>query len=348
MVSTYLNKKKYRKFYLFIFTIITIIFGLFSITVGPLDISIKEVFSVISYNFFPDFVSKPTGLVFRTIWFIRIPRVLTAFVVGGCLAISGAVMQPTLRNPMGSPFTLGISSGAGFGAALAIICGKSIGRGSFYIIANAFLFALLTASIIVFLSRKKGAKPEIMILIGISLSHLFSAGTTVMQYFADSWATAEVVFWLVGSLSKGTWTTLKYITPVAFVCIPFLIIRSRDLNIMNTGDDSAKSLGVDVHRVRVEFMVVSSLLTATVICFTGSIGFIGLLAPHITRLIGGGDNRFVVPASGLIGAFILAVADLFAMNIISPVIIPIGIMTSFVGVPLLIYLVVRNKKGLAL
>lgn len=342
-------KKEKTKKSLFILILITLIilFSLFAITIGPLKMSMKDAYQVILHKIFPSLINAPAESIQRTVWFVRVPRLLTGLIAGFSLAVAGAIMQPVLRNPMASSFTLGISQGAGFGAALAIVLGFSIGGGSFYIVANAFLFSLLTSFTILVISRRRGATPEMMILTGIALSHLFTACTTVIQYFGDAWATAEVVFWLVGSLSKGTWGTLQFIFPVVLVCTPYLIIKSWDLNSISAGDDAAKSLGINVQRTRTILMIVSSLVTSTVICFTGTIGFIGLVAPHITRMIFGGDNRFVVPVSGLVGALLLSVSDVVAMNIISPVVLPIGVMTSFMGVPLFIYLIVKGRRSLS-
>ena len=322
-----------------------VVLGMYAVSIGPLDITLKNVFQVIAHKMFPSRFASPGQIMEGAVWFVRIPRLLTGLLVGCSLATAGAVMQPVLRNPMASPFTLGISSGAGFGAALAITMGMSIGKGTYFIVANAFLFALLTSLVIMALAKRKGATPEMMILTGIALSYLFGAATTLMEYFADSWAVSQVVFWMVGSLSKGTWDTLKFIFPVFLVCFPFLIYKSWDLNSIGTGDDTAKSLGVNVVRTRMSLMIVASFLTAATICFTGTIGFVGLVAPHMTRILIGGDNRFVVPVAGLLGAFLLAGSDIVAMNIIAPVVIPIGVMTAFMGVPLFIYLILKMKKG---
>lgn len=337
------NNKK-RIFIIFMIAII-VLFGLFAITVGPLDITILDAYKVIIYKLLPDIIKAPKDSIIGVVWLVRVPRILTAIIVGFALAIAGAVIQPALRNPMASPFTLGLSSGAGFGAALAIILGKSIGFGTYSIIANAFFFSLITSVIILSISRLKGTTPEMMILMGVALSHLFSAGITMLQYFADSLLVAEVLFWMVGSLSKGTWDTLKIITPIIVIGSIFLIIKSKDLNFISAGDDEARSLGVDVEKTRIILLVIASLVISTTICFTGSIGFVGLIAPHITRLIGGGDNNFVVPVSGLVGAFLLLVSDFIAMNIIAPITIPIGVMTSFLGVPIFIYLIIKRKRG---
>ena len=340
------KKFKFKKTLFIIFMIsITILFSLFVITVGPLNISMLDSYKVILYKLLPNFFYPPSDSVIGVVWLVRVPRVLTAIVVGFSLAVAGAVIQPALRNPMASPFTLGLSSGAGFGAALAIILGKSIGFGAYYIIANAFFFSLVTSVIILSVSRVKGTTPEMMLLMGVALSHLFSAGITMLQYFADSLLVTEVLFWMIGSLSKGTWDTLKIMTPIVLIGVVFLIIKSKDLNYISAGEDEAKSLGVDVEKTRIVLLIVASLIISTTICYTGSIGFVGLISPHITRLIGGGDNNFVVPVSGFVGAFLLLVSDFIAMNIMAPIVIPIGVMTSFLGVPLFIYLIIKRKRG---
>ncbi len=321
-----------------------VLLGFFSITLGPLTLSVGEVYATLLGRFFPDYFAAPGELAARAIWYMRLPRLLMALAAGFNLAIAGAVMQPVLRNPLASPFTLGISAGAGFGAALAIIFGKGLGGGAFFVVINAFVFSLLTAMLILGMSRYKGATPGNMVLAGIALSYLFGAGTTVMQYFADSWAVSEVVFWMVGSLGKSTWSSLRFMLPVMLLCIPYLLLKTRDLNVMNTGDEVAASLGANVRRARVLILMAASLLTAVTICFTGTIGFVGLVAPHMARMILGGDNRFVVPAAGLVGALLLSASDLVAMNIIPPTVIPIGIMTAFMGVPLFLYLIMKNRS----
>ncbi|MEA1974645.1 MAG: iron ABC transporter permease [Bacillota bacterium] len=332
---------------IFIVSIIMLIFlfSLFVITIGPLEISVFDTYKVIFNKLLPNWVDSPGESIVSVIWLVRVPRVLTAIIVGFSLAVAGAVIQPVLRNSMASPFTLGLSSGAGFGAALAIILGKSIGFGMYYIIANAFFFSLITSAIILIISRLKEITPEMMILIGIAISHLFSAGITMLQYFADSLLVSEVLFWMVGSLSKGTWETLKIMFPIVFIGVILLIIKSKDLNYISVGEDEAKSLGVDVEKTRIILLTISSLVISTTICFTGSIGFVGLISPHITRLIMGNDNNFVVPVSGLIGALLLLLSDFIAMNLITPIVIPIGVMTSFLGVPMFIYLIIRRKRG---
>ena len=318
--------------------------GFIVITTGPLDITIRETFQVLFHKIFPGTRPAPPEHIIRTVWLLRVPRYLSAILVGFTLAVAGAIMQPVLRNPLASPFTLGISAGAGFGASLVLILDAGIFSGRYSIVLNAFIFAAVSALIIVLISRRKNTSPEIMILTGIAISYFFTSCTTLLQVFAEPWAVTEVVFWLVGSLAKGTWGNLSYMFPVIAVCVPYLIFKSWDLNIIATGDDAAKSMGIAVERTRISLMVVASLVTASVVCFTGTIGFVGLVAPHIARMSIGGDNTYVVPAAGLIGAFLLVFSDLIAVNIVSPIILPIGVVTSFMGVPLFVYLILKGKR----
>jgi iron complex transport system permease protein len=265
--------------------------------------------------------------------------------VGGIgLAIAGAVMQGILKNPLASPFTLGIASAAGFGAALAIVLGAGFVGGEYLIIFNAFIFTLLASLSVYGLAKYKGITPETMILAGIAIMYLFSAMTSFLQYVGQAEQVQEVVFWMMGSLGRSSWDKVWVVTAVIAACFPYLLLKSWDINALGAGDETAKSLGVDVEKTRVICMVLVSLITASVICFTGTIGFIGLVAPHITRMVIGGDHRFLLPASALVGGLLLLAADTVARTIMAPVILPVGIMTSFLGVPFFVYLFMRRKK----
>jgi len=268
-----------------------------------------------------------------------------ALVVGAVLALAGTVMQAILRNPLASPFTIGISSAAGFGAALAIILGVSLTRSAIWVIAgNAFVFAVLDALLIYGLSRRKGATPETMILAGIAFMYLWSGMTSFLQYIGEAHAVQEALFWMFGDLTRATWLKLGVTSLIAAACIPYLVLRAWDLNVLMLGDETAKSLGVDARRVRLTSMLFASLLTAGAVCFIGTIGFVGLVAPHIVRMIIGGDHRFLLPASSLFGAALLLACDTAARTVLAPEILPVGIVTSFMGVPLFLYLILRRRR----
>jgi iron complex transport system permease protein len=289
-------------------------------------------------------IHESTWLADICVWNLRLPRIFLGIVAGFGLGVAGCVMQAVLRNPLASPYTLGISSGAGFGASLAILAGAGIVGGKYLVIGNAFIFALLVSFIILGLSSRKGATPETMILAGIAMMYLFGAMTTILQYFGDADAVKEAVFWMVGDLSRASWSVVTVVSVAIALCTPYLMAKSWDLNVMGAGDETAKSLGVNVKRTRVITMVVSTVMVATIVCFTGTIGFIGLVAPHMTRLAIGGDNRYVLPVSGLLGAVILITADLVARRIIAPIILPVGAVTAFMGAPLFLYLIMRRRR----
>jgi len=342
-------KEEYKKFigrkvfFISFFILLIVLLCGISISLGPLNFSVLEVYATILDKFFPNFFNVPE-LAPRVIWYMRLPRILMAIVAGVGLAIAGAEMQGILRNPLASPFTLGISAGAGLGAALAIIAGVGFIGGGLLLVGNAFLFALIPAFVIVGLARFKRATPETMILAGIAMTYIFSAVSSLLYYFSEAEALKDVVVWLMGSLGRATWSNISIISLVLAVCLPMLIWKSWDLNVMSAGDETAKSLGINVERTRIFVMIVASFLTAVIICFTGMIGFIGLVAPHITRICIGGDNRFVVPASALFGAAFLVGADIIAREVVAPVIIPVGIVTSCVGGPLFLYLIIKKKR----
>ncbi len=333
-----------RKFLLmFIFILGIVVLAGVAATLGSADISVGEVYAAILAKFFPDHF-QTTWFVDTIVWKLRLHRVLMGVVAGMGLAVAGAVMQGILKNPLASPFTLGIASAAGFGASLAIVLGAGFVGGEYLIVGNAFVFTLLASFTVYGLAKYKGITPETMILAGIAIMYLFSAMTSFLQYVGTSEEVQEVVFWMMGSLGRSSWSKVGFITVVLACCMPYLLLKSWDINAMGAGDETATSLGVNVEGVRVICMALVSLITACIICFTGTIGFIGLVAPHMTRMVIGGDHRFLLPASGLMGAILLLGADTIARTILAPVILPVGIMTAFLGVPFFVYLFMRRRK----
>jgi len=342
-------KEEYRQFVSRkVFFLILLILGIVFLsgvaaTLGSADISVLDVYSAILAKFLPGSF-QTTWFADTIVWGLRLHRILMAIVAGMGLAIAGAVMQGILKNPLASPFTLGISSAASFGAALAIILGAGFAGGEWLIIGNAFIFTLLASFIVYGLAKYKGITPETMILAGIAIMYLFSAMTSFLQYVGRSEQVQEVVFWMMGSLGRSSWDRVWIVSAVIVVCFPYLLFRSWDINAINAGDETATSLGVNVERTRIICMMLVSLITASVICFTGTIGFIGLVSPHITRMVIGADHRFLLPSSALAGALLLLGADTIARTVLAPVILPVGIMTAFLGVPFFVYLFLKRKK----
>ena len=289
------------------------------------------------------------------IWNIRLPRVLMAISAGAGLALSGLITQTVLRNPLASPFTLGISSAAAFGAALAIVSGiggimlKTALGGfqitNFYIvIISAFAFSLVATFAILIISKMKGASPAVIVLAGLAILFLFSAATSLIQYFGTTEQVAAIVFWLFGSLSKTTWVSLEIMSLILSIILLISYRWCWKFNALYLGDDIAKSLGVDAKRLRLVGMVMASFLTATAVSFLGVISFICLVSPHIARLALGSDHRYLIPSSCLVGSGILLVADTVSRTLFLPLTLPVGIFTSFLGVPLFIYLIIKRGE----
>lgn len=278
------------------------------------------------------------------VWNDTMPRVLGAIVCGAGLAICGAAMQVVLGNPLAEPYTLGVSSGAVFGACLAIILGFSFsGLGTYGIIGNAFVFALVPCVIIiVMVGALKGLSPVTMILAGTAISYFFSGLTTLMMVRTDDDTLYSSFRWQIGNLADITWDNLWIIAVGVVVMSAFLMLTSRYLNALALGDRSAKSLGVDVTKVRYTILAASSLMVAVILSFTGIIGFIGLLAPHIVRTILGADNRYVMPASLFLGPVILLFADTIS-RLLSDIDLPVGIVMMFVGSPIFLYILLSNR-----
>ncbi len=314
-------------------------------TLGAAHLSVEEVLRTVVARLFPFTGLRAGWLAQAVVWDLRLPRVLMAVFGGAGLALAGAVLQGTLRNPLASPFTLGISGGAAFGAALAIILGAGFsGTGRYLLITNAFAFALLAALLVYGLSAARGITAEAMVLAGVAMNFLFMALTSLLQYFGGSEEVKAVVFWLMGSLHTASWEKLLPVVAVFSISLPLLLRRAWDLNALATGDETARSLGTDVERVRVSSMLAAVLLTASIICFTGIIGFVSLLAPHIARLLVGPDHRFLLPASAIVGALVLLGADSLARTVVAPIELPVGIVTSFLGIPLFLYLLLSRKQ----
>jgi len=335
-----------RRRILFLLSLVGILILLtgISVTLGSAGLSVGESYLAIIAGIFPG-TFEVSDLAETIVWDYRLHRVVFAVLAGFGLAAAGTVMQGILRNPLASPFTLGIASAASCGAAIAIVLGAGFAGGEYLVVGNAFLFALLAACVIYGMSRYHGMSSETMILAGIALMYLFSAVTSLLQYFGTANQVQEVVFWMFGSMGRSSWLKVAIVGTVLAIAVPYLMLRAWDLNALAEGDEVAASLGIPVERSMAIFMLIASLVTAVVICFCGTIGFIGLVAPHITRMITGGDHRILLPASGLVGAVLLLGADSLARTVLAPTVIPVGIMTAFIGVPFFIYLFMRRGSS---
>ncbi len=289
------------------------------------------------------------------IWSIRMPRIIAAIIAGAGLSVAGCVMQNNLKNPLASPDTLGVSAGAAFGANLAIIvlgagtvmntAGDSVAINNPYTVTIvAFLCSMGAAVIILALGKIRAFSPEAIVLAGVALGSLFSAGTTLIQYFAPDVKIAAAIFWTFGDLGRVVWKEVCIIAGVVVLASVYFISRRWDYNAMDNGEETAKSLGVHTERTRLFGMMIASLITSVTVSFMGIIGFLGLIGPHIMRRVIGADHRFLIPASMLAGSLLLLLADTAARTVIKPVVLPVGAITSILGAPLFIYLLMRGMK----
>ncbi len=322
-----------------------ILIALLSLRSGSYETSLMEIAKAV--------VGKASdGKINTVVQNMRLPRVLTAIMGGLGLGISGCVLQAILRNPLASASTLGISQGASFGAAFAIIALGAGAQGStvaamqfsnpLLISLCAFACSMGVSVIILALSRFQKITPEAMVLAGVALSAMFQGATTLLQYFANEVQLASVVFWTFGDLGRTGWKEVRLMTVMVLAATLYFILGRWNYNALESGEQTAISLGVNVNRVRIVNMVICSLTAAVIVSYLGIINFIGLVAPHMVRKVVGNNHTYLLPGSALMGAILLLLGDLAARTVISPVILPIGAITSFLGAPLFLYLLFKG------
>ncbi len=323
-----------------------------SLATGPYPLSIQDLLRSLF-----GFSQGREGIV---VWSIRMPRIAAALVSGTALGLSGLVIQSLLKNPLASPFTLGISQGAAFGAAFAIVV---LGAGGLHpesvsgggngstavghllsVTALALAGAMISASVILLLSLFRRLAPESIILAGVALSSLFVSGTILIQYFASEEEIASVVFWTFGDVSRSTWPEILTLAIATAAITAYFVLNRWNMNAMAAGEEVARGLGVGVDRLRLSGMFMASLAAALVTAFHGVIAFLGLLAPHISRRLVGADHRLLIPCSCLVGAILLLAADLLGRCMVGSGSLPVGVLTSFMGAPLFLYLLIRGQN----
>ncbi|GBC60398.1 iron ABC transporter permease [Desulfonema ishimotonii] len=274
---------------------------------------------------------------------VRLPRILTAATVGGGLALAGCVFQGILLNPLADPYTLGVSAGAAFGAAIALLLNLSV-MGAYSIPVFAFTGAIITLLFVLYLSSTGGGmSSNNLILSGIIIGSILSAGISFLKYIADE-QVAVIIFWLMGSFGSRTWTDAGLVLIFVIVGFTVFLFFSRDLNLMAMGDRTAASLGVSTRRVTLTILITASLVTAICVSVSGIIGFVGLLVPHMMRSVTGPDNRKLIPASLLAGAILLLIADTITRAVL-PNEIPIGVLTALIGGPFFCYVFRQKQMG---
>lgn len=338
-------RKSRSKRILYILVVAALMFALaaYSITISSTNITPMQVYETLLNQLIPglfDIPSKTQQIVMK----VYAPRVLMAVFVGGILALGGCIVQTILKNPLATPYTLGVSSSAAFGAGLSIILGISAVVGVYGTMINAFLFSLIPAAIILLASARRSMMATTLILVGISISYMFSAANTIMQYFGSADAVKQAMFWAVGDLNNATLSQVPYVAVTLIFTLVMSLWLMKDIDIMRMGDDTATALGVNVKRTRTSAIILACFSTAIAVSFVGAIGFICLLAPQISKIFVGGNLRYLIPASMFTGSLLLVIADIIAKDLINPVILPVGAITALIGAPVLIYLLLRNKN----
>jgi iron complex transport system permease protein len=277
------------------------------------------------------------------LWQLRMPQTLMGALVGACLGIAGLQMQTILGNPLASPFTLGFSAAAGFGAALAIMYGDIVPLPNYVLTPlAAFSMTLVACGLVYLITRLRGATPEILVLGGIAVLFFFQSVQSLLQYLASPEVLQQIVFWLFGSLLKSSWTSVTVVSIIFLGCLPMLLRDVWSLTVLRLGDANAASLGLSVDALRLRTFAVVALLTAAAVSFVGTIGFVGLIAPHAARALVGEDHRFALPLSAITGAVILIGASVFGKFISPAAAIPVGIITAVAGVPILFAIIARR------
>ncbi|MCW7548483.1 iron ABC transporter permease [Photorhabdus sp. P32] len=311
-------------------------------TIGPSGLSLSSLWQTLVS---PESMDAGTRVI---VWDIRLPYALMAVVIGLSLGLAGAEMQTILNNPLASPSTLGVAQAAAFGAALAIVSGIGIPGvpDQWFISANAFIFALLAALVLDTITRWTRVATSGVVLFGIALVFTFDALVSMMQFIATEDTLQGLVLWTMGSLARATWIKLGVMLLVFVAVFPISMMNSWRLTALRLGEDRAISFGIDVRRLRLGALLRISILAALAVAFVGPIAFVGLIAPHIARMMFGEDHRFYLPASALIGALVLSMASIASKNLIPGVVIPVGIVTALVGVPFFLSIILRHRGNI--
>lgn len=283
------------------------------------------------------------------VWDYRLPRTLFAILAGASLAVAGVAMQSVMNNPLADPYTTGISSGACFGVSVAIILGFTVAGTSYSnigLVVNSFIFSLIPVSMIIAVAPKTRSSPATLILAGTAIAYIFNALNTLMMVSTEEETLAEVYRWQVGSIEGIIWEDIPLVFAVTVAGVLIIAILSRQLNILSLGESSAKSLGIDVNSLRIILLLVMAFMVASVVSYAGIIGFLGLVSPHIVRMLIDSDNKYVVPASALFSAALFLVCDIICRLVSPNGEVAVGVIVSFIGAPIFLYLLVRRGSNI--
>jgi len=330
------HKKKTMLAFFFLLSLICLVADIF---IGSQGLTLSQVIGGILS---PQTSDLATRII---IWDIRMPMSLMAPFIGGALALAGAQMQTTLNNPLADPYTFGVSAAAGFGAALVItnIVAVPLIPTQYQIAAMAFIMCLITTFMIAGISSMKRISIEGVMLFGVAIMFAYDGMLTMMQYIATETQLQTLIFWQMGSLDRGSWEKIIVLAILLPIVLVIMMKDSWKLSSLKIGQERAESMGINVNRLRIKTLLMVSLITSLSVAFVGAVGFVGLVAPHIARMILGEDQRYFLPASFLLGAVLLELASIASKSIMPGLILPLTVMMSVIGVPFFIFLIV--KKG---
>ncbi|MFF4473617.1 FecCD family ABC transporter permease [Streptomyces sp. NPDC001599] len=315
-----------------------------AIGVGAVNVPVGDVWHIVVHHVTGSGTASSDPALDQIVWNFRAPRVVLAALAGAGLAVSGAVLQSAVSNPLADPTVLGFSYGATLGAVLAITLGGSVAAAGLGVSTAAFLGAMVAGALVFALGQRRGRMaPTRLVLAGVAVGYVFLSATSFVQLHASPNELRTVLFWTLGSVAGAQWDQLPTVAVVVIATTVLLTLFGRRLNVLLAGDESATALGVDVHRLRLVLLVLSALLTGTVIAVAGGIGFVGLMIPHLVRLSTGADHRRLLPLTALLGAVYLVLVDLLSRTLDRPNELPLGILTALLGAPFFLWLLRRNK-----
>ncbi len=326
-----------RWFVVIVFLIISLVGLVFDIVTGPSMLPVDEVVRALLRL---DNVETTTHVI---VYDLRLPMALMALVVGAALGVGGAEIQTLLNNPMASPYTLGLAAAAGLGASTVIAFGGFGLPSGFAVPAGAFVMTMLASGVLFVFASLRRFSSAMLVLVGIALLFLFQSLLSLIQFIAAPEISQQILFWLFGSLTKATWENLLISTAVTTICVVLLTKDVWKLTALRLGEERALSLGINLQWLRLKTLVIVAIMTATAISFVGIIGFIGLVAPHVARMLLGEDQRFFLPGSMLVGAAFLSISSVLSKVIIPGALFPVGIVTAFVGVPFFFWIVLTKR-----
>ncbi|WP_418598562.1 FecCD family ABC transporter permease [Phascolarctobacterium succinatutens] len=322
---------------------------LWALSIGTVKLSFIQIYEGIVNQFTSGIAIETAGQgpLHDIIWLLRLPRLVLAALVGMGLSVCGVIMQAVVKNPLADPYILGISSGASLGATAAILLGIGVALGENFVGIAAFIGAFAMSLGVLFISNLGGRSNSVKLLLaGMALSAVCGAFSSFIVYFANNKEGMQTIaYWMMGSFAGAKWETLAVIGPIVLLAVLFLWTQSRMLNLMLLGDESALTLGTDLHIYRQIYLLVSSLIVGFIVYAAGMVGFVGLVVPHVIRMLVGTDHKKLIPVSAMTGAVFLVIADGLCRVIIPRTELPIGILISLIGAPCFVYLMIKKTYG---